>query len=287
MKNILNIILTTLVFFCVVLCGCSPNSTSTPKLTITTTDLMQTLPSSVITPSNTNVPNSNSIAPSIEIYLDSSCTVPWNSNYLPTPQSISPNTSTLTVYLKNVGTVSADVSVTGWTVLASSGLVEVNAGDCKPITIVVSSAFSDQSSVSFQITSTTFTSTPSLTSISISPASPINLTLDDEVQFTAMGSYSDGATANITFQVNWLSSDPKIINIVPDDIGFTGKATAESPGIIHITASMNGITSQVVNVKSVEPVSLVSIAISPSLPTNLVQCSFSSELTAFRGKFSS
>jgi uncharacterized protein YjdB len=83
--------------------------------------------------------------------------------------------------------------------------------------------------------------------------------------------YSDGATANITFQVNWLSSDPKIINIVPDDIGFTGKATAESPGIIHITASMNGITSQVVNVKSVEPVSLVSIAISPSLPTNLVQ----------------
>ena len=262
------------VFLSMLLIGCSANYASTPKDVITTaTSTTMPTPNSTILSATISTINPTYSQPNIEIYLDSNCTLPWSSTVLPTPQSISPDSSSLTVYLKNVGDVSADVSVIGsFGIYASSGLVEINPGDCKPTTIIMSSPF-EQSDVDFLTTPTTLTTTPSLTSIIITANSSTNLTLggngNSAVQFTAKGIYSDGAYANITYQAIWSSSNPKIMYVVPDDLGSSGLVTPNSPGTVIITASLDGITSQNVSVTAAAPPSLISMTITPSSPNNL------------------
>ena len=60
--------------------------------------------------------------------------------------------------------------------------------------------------------STALTITTSLTSISISPNAP-NLNVGNNTQLTAMGTYSDSTTQDITSSVSWSSSDSTVASI--------------------------------------------------------------------------
>ncbi len=85
---------------------------------------------------------------------------------------------------------------------------------------------------------------PTLSSITVAPASPANLAVGSTQQFTATGNYSDGTTSNITIQVTWASSDLTIATI-DNGVPFyrSGVATGVAPGNTKITASMSGVTS--------------------------------------------
>jgi hypothetical protein len=100
-----------------------------------------------------------------------------------------------------------------------------------------------------------------LSSIVVTPTTPINLAVGFTVQFTTIGTYSDGSTANITSQVTWSSSEIDIATI-----SATGLATGKTEGNTNITATLSGITSPVV----ILPVSILSsIAVSPASPADL------------------
>ncbi|MCC6367263.1 MAG: Ig-like domain-containing protein [Bryobacterales bacterium] len=74
-------------------------------------------------------------------------------------------------------------------------------------------------------------------------------------QFTATGTYSDGTTADLTYQVTWNSSNAAVT------INSAGVAYGFAFGSSNITASLNGIQSNAVLI-TVSPPALTSIVIS-------------------------
>jgi hypothetical protein len=82
-----------------------------------------------------------------------------------------------------------------------------------------------------------------LTAITISPASPANLAVGATQQFSAIGTYSDGSTVDITYESTWTSSgNGEIANI-----SSTGLATGVADGITKIEAAWSGVNSSPVN----------------------------------------
>jgi hypothetical protein len=80
-----------------------------------------------------------------------------------------------------------------------------------------------------------------LTNIAINPAN-VTATIGSYNQFTAIGTYSDGSTANITSAVTWTSSDPTKTNIKP----HTGLAHILTEGSAIITATLGSVSNNAV-----------------------------------------
>ncbi|HTT06490.1 MAG TPA: PilC/PilY family type IV pilus protein [Steroidobacteraceae bacterium] len=105
---------------------------------------------------------------------------------------------------------------------------------------------------------------PTLQSIAVSPSAPV-ITAGQTVEFTAIGTYSDGSTKNLTTSVTWTSSDTGVATI-----GSTGLASSTTAGVTGITASLGSISgsaSLTVNAVVVTPPpTLESITVEPSNP---------------------
>jgi len=78
----------------------------------------------------------------------------------------------------------------------------------------------------------------SVTSIAVTPNPPANLIAGSSEQFVATGTYSNGATADISSQVTWSSGTLSVATI-----SSIGLATGISTGIANITATWNGKAS--------------------------------------------
>lgn len=117
--------------------------------------------------------------------------------------------------------------------------------------------------------STTLTVTNAvLTSIAITPntASIVETTFG---QYTAVGTYSDGTTQDLTATVTWASSDETVAT-VSNAAGSQGQAQGVAAGSTSITATLSGTTSNAAAL-TVTPRALVSLTITPDdNPTELV-----------------
>ena len=82
---------------------------------------------------------------------------------------------------------------------------------------------------------------PALSSILVTSSSPTNLVVGSTQQFSATEIFSDGSTSDVTNAVNWSSSDNTIAIIAQ-----TGVATGIGVGKTNITATLSGLTSQLV-----------------------------------------
>lgn len=121
--------------------------------------------------------------------------------------------------------------------VTSTGLANLRAGGSTDITVSFLGVTSPPD---------TLTMTVKLSSITITPGASPDLPLGSSQFFTATGSYSDGSTTVISSQVTWASSDTGVANLVSPGI-FSGVAV----GTTNITASLEGVTSQVVPLKVV------------------------------------
>ena len=106
-----------------------------------------------------------------------------------------------------------------------------------------------------------------LSSIAVTPASPVSLAAVTSQQFTATGMYADGTTADITSNATWMSSNVNVV-IFTDP----GVLTVAGTGNATITASLAGVTSPAVVVTVptlssivLEPPLTVDIAVGSSL----------------------
>ena len=89
--------------------------------------------------------------------------------------------------------------------------------------------------------STTLTVTSAgLTSISVTPTNP-NVAQGATQQFTAIGTYSDGTSWDITSQVTWRSTNISVVTV-----SSTGLATPVAPGTGTITAASGNISESVI-----------------------------------------
>jgi len=106
--------------------------------------------------------------------------------------------------------------------------------------------------------------TPTVTAISITPASKADLGVGATQQYTATALMSDGSTQDITATVTWASTIPTIATI-----STTGLATGVAAGVTSITATLGGIqgTTGLTVVAVVPPTYTVTLTIG-QLPSN-------------------
>ena len=94
------------------------------------------------------------------------------------------------------------------------------------------------------ISVSTSMSTPTLTSIMVTPNPSTDLMIGSVEQFTAVGHYSDGSSSNITSQATWNAT--KTNNTPIANISSGGIAIGVAAGSSEITAFENSITSSAV-----------------------------------------
>jgi len=105
-----------------------------------------------------------------------------------------------------------------------------------------------------------------LSSITITPSTPLTIDLGATTTLTATGHYSDSSTANITAQVSWSSGS--IITVAG-----TGAFNGAGLGTTTITATMGAISSPPLSITVIAPTSIsvtpASIAIGVNTIVNL------------------
>jgi len=112
-----------------------------------------------------------------------------------------------------------------------------------------------------------------LSSIAAMPAST-SIALGVTQQFTAMATYSDGSTQDITQSANWASSVPDVATV-----NSTGLATSRSAGSTTVSASSGSVTgSTSLTVNSPAPVSVVIAPLNPTVYVGSLQ-QFTATLT--------
>ncbi|MGA2571152.1 MAG: Ig-like domain-containing protein [Terracidiphilus sp.] len=99
---------------------------------------------------------------------------------------------------------------------------------------------------------------PQLVSIAVTPANP-SIPAGTTEQFSAMGSYTDNSTANLTGSVTWTSTSTAVATI-----GSGGIATGASRGATTITATSGSVTGS--TTMTVIAPALISVTISPASP---------------------
>lgn len=99
-----------------------------------------------------------------------------------------------------------------------------------------------------------------LVSISVNPADP-SIALGTSQQFTALGSYSDSTTQDITTAVTW-SASPGGLVIISNTTGSNGLATSTGEGVATITATFGSVSGNAQ--LTVTSAVLTSIAVNPT-----------------------
>jgi trimeric autotransporter adhesin len=102
-----------------------------------------------------------------------------------------------------------------------------------------------------------------LVSLGVTPANP-SIAKGLKSQFTAIGTFTDNSTQNLTAQVQWSSSDPTVAT-VSNALGYDGLGVGLSPGSVTITATLAGASAS--TVLTVTPATLVSIGVTPANPS--------------------
>ncbi|MFO1055093.1 MAG: Ig-like domain-containing protein [Planctomycetota bacterium] len=160
-----------------------------------------------------------------------------------------------------VATISNAVASQGLASTASVGTTTITATD--PTTNVTGQ--------------TSLTVSPALlVSIDVTPTLP-SISLGSSQQFTAMGTFSDNTTQDLTTTVTWSTMDPSVATI-SNAVGSQGLATSAGTGAATILAVDPGSLVSGGTTLTVTPATLVSIDVTPSLPT--VAAGYAQQFTA-------
>ncbi len=138
---------------------------------------------------------------------------------------------------------------------------------------IVAALGSISSSATLTVTAAT------LVSVAVTPANP-SIARGTTTQFTAIGTYTDGTTQDLTSQITWSSSD-EVVASVSNGAGSPGLATGLSVGASTITATLGAVSGT--TTLSVTSAVLMSIAIAP--PTVSIPKTGTAQFTA-TGTFS-
>jgi uncharacterized protein YjdB len=144
--------------------------------------------------------------------------------------------------------------------VAAGGLVTAKSGGACSVTATLGAV---KGSFSLSIA-------PGLVSIAVSPGTP-SIAPGTTQQFTAVGTYSDSSTQNLTSTVAWTSSDPTVAT-VSGTSPTAGYAKAVASGTATITATLGAVSgTATLTVTSVTAVSIVVAPTNVTLPLGLSQ----------------
>ena len=205
----------------------------------------------------------------------------WQQVFFATPVAIVSNTVYVASYHANSGHYSADLNYfpTGVDNPPLHALANGVSGGNGVFAYGASSAFPNQTynaanywvDVVFQVGPPP--PPPALTSITVTPTNHSILTGASQ-QFTAIGTYSDDSTKNLTSQATWISS-----NTLVATINAGGLATGVTTGTTTISASLTGVTGNTVLTIQPAPLAITTA----SLPSGIMDAAYSATLIANGG----
>lgn len=110
-----------------------------------------------------------------------------------------------------------------------------------------------------------------LTTLRVQPdaAAALTVPLGTPLQFTAIGTYDDGSTADLTSRVSWASSDGTVA-AVSNDFSSAGLASSFASGTTEVSATDAATGVHAAVTLQVTDAVLVSLAVAPIDPTLLV-----------------
>jgi trimeric autotransporter adhesin len=202
---------------------------------------------------------------------------PVKPNPTPTVSSISVTASATSLNVGQTQQLSVNEKLSDGSTRDGSGVASWSSANASVATVSASGLVTAMSpgmvtlsaTVSGIVGSISLTVSPSLKSISVTPAAP-TLQVGASQQFTATANYSDGSTKDVTSSSVWASSNKPVATI-----SATGVATTIAPGTTSVSASFSGLTgSAILTVDS----SLKSISVTPAAPT--LQVGASQQFTA-------
>ncbi len=163
----------------------------------------------------------------------------------------------------------SEQDLTAYATWESSNILVATVNDTSPkgmvTTIIAGSTIIKASYGSVSATSALTVTDATLQTIAITPVSP-EIAVDTALQFTAIGTYSDSSTFDLTSLVDWTSSNIAVAAI--SNAGFTkGGATSVGTGITTIKASITDIYAGVKEddtALTVTSAKLTSITIQPT-----------------------
>src|SRR5262249_11975696 len=109
------------------------------------------------------------------------------------------------------------------------------------------------------IAGTSLVAVPVLESIAVTPANP-SVAAGLTVPFTAIGTFSDGTTVDLTESVAWSSSDT-VVALISNAAGSKGVASGLAPGTTQIAAQLGSVSGP--TTLTVTDAVLVAIAVTP------------------------
>ena len=139
------------------------------------------------------------------------------------------------------------------TVSNSAGSQGLAAGTAQGASTITATLNSISGTASLTVTA------PVLVSIAITPANP-SLALGTTQQLHATGTYSDGSTLDLTASAAWATGNQAIATI-----NSQGIASSVAVGTTPVTATVGAVTGS--STLTVSPAALVSIAITPAIPS--------------------
>jgi hypothetical protein len=101
-----------------------------------------------------------------------------------------------------------------------------------------------------------------LTSMQVSPAQP-SLAVGAMLNVSASGVFSDLTTQNLTYTATWSSSDPTVVSVGQDDIGYE-VITGMKAGTVTLTANYGGVSGS--TTVTVTSATLTTIQVTPFAP---------------------
>jgi len=142
-------------------------------------------------------------------------------------------------------------SNTAVTTISGSGTATALNISAAPVTVTATSG-GVSGSMPFTVAAAT------LSSIAISGAPTLTIAKGTSYLFRALGSYNDGSTRDISFQVEWSSSATNVATIVAN----SGLAQSVGTGTTTITATLTGVSANVA--LNVSGATITSIVVAPS-----------------------
>lgn len=142
---------------------------------------------------------------------------------------------------------------------ANSGLATGQASGAAQITATLGSTSGD---ATLTVTDAT------LMSIAVTPLDPVVIT-DFTKQLIATGTFSNGATEDLTASVTWSSNDTDFATLNPSGAADSGLATGIMAGTAEILASFGGEVGTI-TLTVIDAALLSSIAVTPAAPSIMV-----------------
>ena len=201
----------------------------------------------------------------------------WQQVNFSTPVAITANTVYVASYHSTGGHYAADQSYFKNSASNNPPLHALQDGTSGSNGVYMYGSTSAFPNLSFNATNywvdVAFKSAGSLSSIALSPANS-SIASGATQQFVAVGTYSDGSTADITSQVTWTSSNSAVASI-----STSGLASAIAGGTTTIKATSGSISSSTTLTVQVTTLGITTT----SLPGGFLNVSYSSSLTALGG----